>query len=879
MGFLYYFAQCSALMISFVFILRWIFPYSSKLSPRTRSLLFGLIFGVMGVFAMLTPYKTSLLLDVRLECIYFSSVFGGPLSVLLTSVILGVYRLFLGGSVLIGICLIASGTLISLAAYYVRLRYPRLLDKYSILVGLLLGVQSIIWVYIGPFEVADWYFRDYYLPYALFHTLAIPFFYSLISYAIKRFEIEKQLRDSEASLLHYKDNLEELVEARTLELAAKNKQLKEAKEAAETANRTKGEFLANMSHEIRTPLNAVIGLSHLLQRTELTEQQQGYVDKTLLSAKNLLSLINDVLDFSKIEAGKVTLERIEFDLYEVLNQISNLVGFKAYDKGLKLSFSIHHEVPQMLIGDPFRLIQVLLNLSNNAVKFTDRGEISFEASVLEKDDSGYLLEFAVRDTGIGIPKEQHHKLFREFTQTDMSITRVYGGTGLGLVISKNLVQLMGGGIKAESEEGRGSRFVFTARFGRYEGSAFMDKMENAPLQALRVLTICDNAEMKLVMKSQLEQIGFVIHSVETGAEAIALLLRGERYDLVLIDWKLRSENAVRLSEQLKSEAREGVPIIVLVSAYHEPEWESLVQSSAIEKVLHYPMSQSQLYNEMVVLFQEHFVRKQNLKEADRSEKFAALHHSTLLLVEDNEINQQVALELLKDVGARVDVASNGLEAVKLAENTRYDAILMDLQMPVMSGYEAARKIRGGGMCAEAPIIAMTADALKSVEDEVYRAGMNAHITKPFDPIQLFGVLQRMIRSSRAGGRPTESPAGPLPEQTLPDLPGLDVIASIKRLNRNRELYLRILRTFEQRNSESIEEIRDALRREDKEAALLFVHSLKGVAANIGASGLAEATVLLEDSIKEDDADGTERHLQETADRLNVVLRSISQLVH
>ncbi|WP_168735819.1 response regulator [Cohnella fermenti] len=861
-------------------MLIWIFPYYEKQSKRRQELIVGALFGIMGCVAMIFPYDMGLRLDSRLEFLFFSGVFGGPLSVFLTFLLVGSFRLTLGGYVMPGIALIASGALISLGAHWLRRRQPRVLERYAFLFGLLLGTQSILWVYLSSFKIADSYYSLYYVPYVLFHILAIPSFYHIISFAIKRIEIEKKLRISESSLLHYKEHLEELVEARTAELEAKNVLLEEAKQAAEAANQTKGEFLANMSHEIRTPLNAVIGLSYLMQRTSLNEQQKSYTDKTILSAKNLLSLINDILDFSKIEANKVALERIAFDLYEVLNQISNLVGIKAHDKGLKLSFSVHHEVPQRLTGDPFRLNQVLLNLSNNAVKFTERGEISFHVHVLDDEEDGVLLEFSVTDTGIGIPEEHRHKLFQVFSQTDMSTTRLYGGTGLGLVISKNLVELMGGTIKAESEVGKGSRFSFTARFGHAAAaSALPTSAEDLPLRPLRVLVVCDDADMRLVLASQLEAFEFEVRTVDSDEAALALLHGGERFDLAIVDWKLRSGNAVRLTERMRLEAADSVQVIVLISAYHEREWDTLIRSSAIERVLHYPLSQSQLYNEMVTLFQSHFVRKQELKEPDRSERFAELKHSALLLVEDNEINQQVAVELLKETGACVDVARNGLEAVELAERKRYDAILMDLQMPFMSGYEAAAAIRNGGLSKTAPIIAMTADALKGVEEAVYQAGMNAHVVKPFDPIQLFGALQRLMQKSQARAPVPPSPAAADAAKTEnEELPGLTVRDTIARLNRNRKLYLTILQTFEDQHSGGVEEIREALESGDREAALRLAHSLIGVSANIGASELTAALRRLEDAIREGRDETFRSPLPEAAAQLDLVLRSIRKLL-
>ncbi|WP_164545719.1 response regulator [Paenibacillus albus] len=548
------------------------------------------------------------------------------------------------------------------------------------------------------------------------------------------------------SVKKYKDHLEELVEQRTGELERKNVQLVEAKEVADAANRSKSQFIANMSHEIRTPINAIIGFNYLLQQSNLSNQQKVYVDKAVISAKVLLTIVNDILDFSKIEVGKMQLEEIDFDLYEVLSNISNIVSFKAYEKGLKLRFSVHHSVSQTLKGDPFRLSQILLNLTNNAIKFTEHGEVSINVSLQAATEAGGLLRFEVHDTGVGISKEHQMQLFREFSQADMSTTRRYGGTGLGLVICKNLAELMGGTIGCESELGVGSTFFFTARLDKSTEILLNVNRSRLDSMFLRVLLVCDNAEMHQVLQNQLEQFRFIVEHVR-GEE----LMKGNRpieqynYDLVIVDRHLYTADPHELTDLIRIKQQSMVPILFLVSEYHETRSQEKGPVTGIDKLIYHPVSQSQLYNEIVDLIKLPRAQQETVQEEKTGQSFTSLRNADILLVEDNEINQIVAKTILEEIGARIIVANNGAEAIERFGEMYFDAVIMDLQMPVMDGIEATKAIRERYRDRNTPIIAMTADAMQDTKETVLAAGMDDYITKPFDPIELFSMLKRLLQ--------------------------------------------------------------------------------------------------------------------------------------
>lgn len=652
------------------------------------------------------------------------------------------------------------------------------------------------------------------------------------------------------------------------------------REEADASNRAKSRFLAQMSHEIRTPINAIIGLNHILRQTELTERQQDYVGKSLTAAKSLLAIVNDVLDFSKIEAGKATLERIEFDLYEVLHNVSNLVGFRATEKGLKFRYDIRRDVPQMLVGDPFRLQQILLNVTNNAVKFTSEGELSISVRTEGSRTDRRRIVFAVRDTGIGMSKEQTGRLFREFTQGDMTTTRKYGGTGLGLVISRRFAELMGGAIEVESELGRGSTFTIVLPLSPAETGACA-RIGERSLGVVRTLLVCADSEMRHVLRRQLEGLTLAVDVAERADEAMDKLEREGPYALALLDWRLEDEEPMRLAERIRERQPGGHPAIVIVSASHEPALQAASESSRVAKTLLFPISQSRLYDELVELVALQPLRAAGGDGGARSE-YASLKDAVVLLAEDNEINQLVARELLHGVVARVDVASDGGEAVRLVEATRYDAILMDLQMPEMDGYEATRRIRRLANGKGVPIVAMTADAMKGVEEQALEIGMNAYITKPFDPVELYRALQRFVRRTARTERTTEDG---VPDSAAwlvaasaeaPVRSPLDRMGALARLGGNANVYARVLRLFASDHAGDVGRIREALAAGDRQRAELLAHSLKGVAANIGATDLAAFAAELQAASRDAGREATAKLLARAEAEMRAVVREVNE---
>lgn len=652
-------------------------------------------------------------------------------------------------------------------------------------------------------------------------------------------------------------------------LKVAEREAREASLVAQAATAAKADFLANMSHEIRTPMNAILGMAHLALQTSLDSRQKNYLEKIDAAGHSLLGIINDILDFSKIEAGMMRIERVDFRLESVLQHVADLCALRASDKGLELLFDLAPGLPDALVGDPLRLGQVLVNLVGNAVKFTEHGEITVRVTALANSDAGIILSFEITDTGIGLSEDEQARLFAPFAQADTSTTRRYGGTGLGLSISRRLVELMDGDIGVRSTLGVGSCFHFTVLCR--QGNGVNEVLSKTDATRLRILIADDNASARQIFTQMLANLGFDCQAVESGEAALRELQAAEDaglpYGLCILDWKMPGmDGAETLQHLRRNKVLQQLPAIMMTTAYDTSALQAALGEVAADAYLGKPVTPSSLFDSIAEAL--HQLNPAALRRGTLVHPGAQMTGCRVLLVEDNPVNQELAEQLLQAAGIVVTTASNGQEALACLEDEKFDAVLMDCQMPVMDGFEATRRLRADPRFSDLPVIAVTAGALTGDRERCLASGMSDHLSKPLDVNLLYATLGNWMHVS-VDMTVDISPS-------LPGLPGLDQVAALARLNGNTGLFVQLLKRFYEDQSDVVGRLRQSLSNMDLDTARRDAHTLKGLAGNLGATALQSTSQVVEDALARGDVAASMAQIAILEVLMSDLLRAIAQ---